>query len=148
MGRPVPVCRLLCRGDRYQRDVRCRARRSGAGHLVLVPVWLRLWIRDDLSGPAFQRFSPEGCNMNHRRAVSLRTGSWSLVTRISVYWPALPVLLILGSQASTAAAAGVSEVPCPPEAIAVEPGASIQAAVDRSGDGAVFCIKNGTHRIQ
>jgi parallel beta-helix repeat protein len=30
----------------------------------------------------------------------------------------------------------------------VEPGASIQAAVDRAGDGAAFCLKNGIHRMQ
>ena len=34
------------------------------------------------------------------------------------------------------------------DAIAVEPGASIQAAVDSAGDGAVFCLKNGMHRAQ
>jgi hypothetical protein len=56
--------------------------------------------------------------------------------------------LIPSSLASTAAATGVADVPCPPGAIEVEPGASVQAAVDRAGDGAVFCLKNGTHRVQ
>jgi parallel beta-helix repeat protein len=37
---------------------------------------------------------------------------------------------------------------CPRDAIAIEPGASIQAAVDRSGAGAAFCLKNGVHRAQ
>jgi hypothetical protein len=37
---------------------------------------------------------------------------------------------------------------CPFDAIAIEPGASIQAAVDRAGDGAGFCLKTGIHRAQ
>jgi hypothetical protein len=37
---------------------------------------------------------------------------------------------------------------CPLDATAIEPGASIQAAVDIVGDGGVFCIKNGVHRAQ
>jgi Right handed beta helix region len=50
--------------------------------------------------------------------------------------------------AATSAQSGVLDEPCPTATIAVEPGASIQAAVDRAGDGAAFCLKNGTHRIQ
>jgi hypothetical protein len=46
------------------------------------------------------------------------------------------------------AESGVIDEPCPPGAIAVEPGASIQAAVDRAGAGAAFCLKNGVHRMQ
>jgi Right handed beta helix region len=51
---------------------------------------------------------------------------------------------------STAAPAwsGVVNEPCPAGAIPIEPGASIQAAADRAGSGAAFCLKNGTHRIQ
>ena len=47
-----------------------------------------------------------------------------------------------------AAFAGVNSSSCPLDAIAVEPGNSIQAAVDRSGEGAVFCLKKGIHRAQ
>jgi hypothetical protein len=50
--------------------------------------------------------------------------------------------------AATSARSGVLDEPCPAATIAIEPGASIQAAVDRAGDGAAFCLKNGTHRIQ
>ena len=50
--------------------------------------------------------------------------------------------------AATSAQPGVLDDPCPSATIAIEPGASIQAAVDRAGDGAAFCLKNGTHRIQ
>lgn len=46
------------------------------------------------------------------------------------------------------ALARTTERPCLAGAIAIEPGASIQAAVDRAGDGAVFCLKNGIHRVQ
>jgi hypothetical protein len=49
---------------------------------------------------------------------------------------------------ATAAAQGVTDEPCPLGAIAVEPGASIQAAVDRAGEGAVFCLQAGIHRMQ
>jgi hypothetical protein len=62
------------------------------------------------------------------------------------------IILVLGLVAPAAlgmsSAPGVSDEPCPPGAIAVGPGASIQAAVDGAGDGAAFCLKNGLHRIQ
>jgi Right handed beta helix region len=80
---------------------------------------------------------------------SLKANLWPLATRLSVCWPVLSTLLILGSPATAAAAAaGVTDAPCPLGAIAVEPGASIQAAVDGAGDGAAFCLKNGVHRVQ
>ncbi len=37
---------------------------------------------------------------------------------------------------------------CPGDALPVEPGASIQMIVDRAGDGAAFCLKDGIHRGQ
>jgi hypothetical protein len=49
---------------------------------------------------------------------------------------------------ATAAAQGVIDEPCPLGAIVVVPGASIQAAVDRVSEGAVFCLKAGIHRMQ
>src|SRR4030088_976879 len=56
--------------------------------------------------------------------------------------------LLVPPVAAAADVGGVADEPCPPGAIAVEPGASIQAAVDRVGDGAAFCLKNGIHRMQ
>ena len=47
-----------------------------------------------------------------------------------------------------AALAGIDSSSCPLDAIAVEPGNSIQSAVDRAGVGAVFCLKKGIHRVQ
>lgn len=47
-----------------------------------------------------------------------------------------------------AANAGVNGSSCPLDAIAIEPGVLIQSAVDLAGDGAAFCLKNGTHRAQ
>ena len=44
--------------------------------------------------------------------------------------------------------AQVKDSSCPANAIAVGPGASIQAAVDRAGEGAVFCLKSGIYRAQ
>ncbi|WGR91209.1 right-handed parallel beta-helix repeat-containing protein [Bradyrhizobium sp. ISRA443] len=43
---------------------------------------------------------------------------------------------------------GVVDEPCPADAIPVLPGEPIQAAVDRAGAGAAFCLKNGVHRSQ
>jgi hypothetical protein len=46
------------------------------------------------------------------------------------------------------AIAGVVNSPCPDNAITVAPGDPIQATIDRAGAGAVFCLKNGIHRLQ
>lgn len=37
---------------------------------------------------------------------------------------------------------------CPDDATAIAPGASIQAAVERGGSGAIFCLRKGLHRAQ
>jgi hypothetical protein len=60
------------------------------------------------------------------------------------------VTLVLCSLSITAAAAivDIGSSSCPFNAVAVEPGKSIQAAVDRAGKGAVFCLKTGIHRAQ
>lgn len=50
--------------------------------------------------------------------------------------------------AATAAVVDVNSSACPFDAIAIEPGNSIQAAVDLAGEGAVFCLKKGVHRAQ
>ena len=50
--------------------------------------------------------------------------------------------------AAAAAFVDVNSSSCPFDAIAVEPGNSIQAAVDFAGEGAVFCLKKGIHRAQ
>lgn len=69
--------------------------------------------------------------------------------RVRQRWQALLILLLLSSPAMSAdAVMGVDDAPCPMGAIALEPGASIQAAVDSAGDGAVFCLKSGVHRMQ
>jgi Right handed beta helix region len=61
----------------------------------------------------------------------------------------LPILAVLALfVVATPALAGVIDEPCPPGAIALTPGVSIQAAVDRAGAGAAFCLKNGVHRMQ
>ena len=87
--------------------------------------------------------------MNFRQADSLWPEIASRGSRISICWSALSTLLILSFQATAAPSAPVvGDAPCPLGAIAVEPSASIQAAVDSAGDGAVFCLKNGMHRMQ
>jgi hypothetical protein len=50
--------------------------------------------------------------------------------------------------AAEAANSGVNGSSCPLNAIAIEPGALIQATVDLAGDGAALCLKNGIHRAQ
>jgi hypothetical protein len=49
---------------------------------------------------------------------------------------------------AAAAFVGVNNSSCPLDAIAIEPGSSIQAAVDSVGEGGVFCLKKGVHRAQ
>jgi parallel beta-helix repeat protein len=44
--------------------------------------------------------------------------------------------------------ARAAEAACPPDAVALSPGMSIQAAVEKAGPGASFCIKAGIHRLQ
>jgi parallel beta helix pectate lyase-like protein len=68
----------------------------------------------------------------------------SIVQRTGIATLALCGLLI----AAAAAFVDVNASSCPVDAIAVAPGSSIQAAVDLSGEGAVFCLKNGVHRVQ
>jgi parallel beta-helix repeat protein len=60
----------------------------------------------------------------------------------------LAILSLAAVSPATAADPGVTNRPCPTSAIPVPPGASVQDAVDRAGDGAAFCLKNGTHRMQ
>jgi hypothetical protein len=50
--------------------------------------------------------------------------------------------------AAAAALVNANGSSCPVDAIAVEPGTSIQATVDLSGEGAVFCLKKGVHTAQ
>jgi hypothetical protein len=58
-------------------------------------------------------------------------------------------LLLYGfALALDASAFGAQAASCPVGAIAVAPGASIQSAVDLSGDGALFCLRSGIHRAQ
>jgi parallel beta-helix repeat protein len=63
--------------------------------------------------------------------------------RFAVWMTALLCLL-----AATSAESGVLDDRCPASTIPIKPGESIQTAADQAGDGAAFCLKNGTHRIQ
>jgi len=67
-----------------------------------------------------------------------------IAVRLMVFWT-LPVSAL--PVAAAPATQGVTNEPCPPEAVVVEPGASIRAAVDRADEGAAFCLKNGVHRF-
>src|SRR2546430_2020393 len=78
------------------------------------------------------------------RAVMLLVGGRSADCLMTIALLAIVVLPVVAAPARP----GVADDPCPPDAIAVEPGASIQLAVDRAGDGAAFCLKNGIHRMQ
>ena len=69
-------------------------------------------------------------------------------SRVKVRTTLMGVLVLCGILIATETSFGRSGLGCPPDAIAVEPGASIQAAVDSAGDGATFCLKNGVHRAQ
>jgi hypothetical protein len=56
--------------------------------------------------------------------------------------------LAAGVPLAPAAKVGVQSTSCPRDAIAIEPGVSIQATVDRAREGAAFCLKKGIHRVQ
>src|SRR4051812_39953917 len=56
-----------------------------------------------------------------------------IAVRLMLFWT-LPVSALRGAAAP--ATQGVTNEPCPPGAVVVEPGASIQAAVDRGDEGA------------
>jgi hypothetical protein len=68
-----------------------------------------------------------------------------IAVRLMLLWT-LPVSAL--PVAAAPATQGVTNEPCPPGAVVVEPGASIQAALDRADEGAAFCLKNGVHRLQ
>ena len=60
----------------------------------------------------------------------------------------LGAALFAATALSVPIAQGPVDAPCPAGAIAVAPGNSIQAAVDRAGENATFCLENGLHRLQ
>jgi hypothetical protein len=63
---------------------------------------------------------------------------------LSICW----LTLLDGPAAAPSPLRGVADKPCPPGAIAVEAGSSVQDAVDRAAGNATFCLKNGVHRLQ
>jgi parallel beta-helix repeat protein len=80
----------------------------------------------------------------HRSILGRRT----LVSVLGL-WSLLIVALVVGLSLFVApTAVGVHNASCPRDAIAVEPGASIQAIVELADEGAAFCLKNGIHRAQ
>ena len=92
--------------------------------------------------------SPGRCAMNFEQLIRSGQGLGRSGAYSGMLVGALASSVILGSPATVAAAPAVSDAPCPLGAIAVEPGTSIQAAVDSAGAGAAFCLKNGMHRMQ
>lgn len=55
---------------------------------------------------------------------------------------------VLAASMATARGEPRLENLCPPGAVPVPSGASIQAAVDRSAEGTAFCLETGVHRLQ
>jgi hypothetical protein len=65
-------------------------------------------------------------------------------TSLATLWMTLP-----GCPAAVPSVApGVADKPCPSGSLAVEPDSSIQDALDRAGDNAAFCLRNGVYRLQ
>ena len=89
--------------------------------------------------------SAEGFIIDNGSMTSTLIDQWAAETRSRATGVAA-ALLMLWFLAAPASA--VADEPCPRGAIAVEPGASIQAAVNLAGEGAAFCLKNGVHRMQ
>lgn len=72
--------------------------------------------------------------------------SWTALAHAS----AIGLWLIVGAAPTDAepVVLGVTNVRCPAGAIDVAADASIEDAVERAGEGAVLCLKNGVHRLQ
>jgi Right handed beta helix region len=72
--------------------------------------------------------------------------TWSILARAS----AIGLCVVVGAARTDAepSIAGVMDAACPAGSIAVPAGASIEAAVERAGEGAAFCLKHGVHRLQ
>jgi hypothetical protein len=80
----------------------------------------------------------------HRNVLARRT----LVCVLGLCSLLIVALVVVRSPLVAPATVGVHNASCPRDAIAVEPGASIEATVELADDGAVFCLKNGIHRAQ
>lgn len=80
-----------------------------------------------------------------------RTGPPRLTTWrdwLAVTLPATLCATLAGVTAAQAQATGSSATNCPPGAIVVASGQSIQARVDAAGPSAQFCLERGTYRLQ
>jgi hypothetical protein len=71
---------------------------------------------------------------------------WKALAHASVI--GLCVMVSVARTGAEPVGSGVANVRCPAGAIDVAAGASIEDAVERAGEGAVFCLKNGVHRLQ
>jgi hypothetical protein len=69
-------------------------------------------------------------------------------TRRAMAATVLVSLLLGGLSVGHVVGRGDGGSACPHEAVSIEPGESIQAAVNLAGDGATFCLRNGVHRGQ
>src|SRR5262249_23133458 len=125
---PLPTRRSsAARRDRMAFDLRCQR--------MLEMHW------ESLFPPAPRRLRPVDRRSSRRMPMLLTAGA------------TLIVLAVLSSQTSSQPAdakpaAKEAETACPPDAVALSPGMSIQAAVEKARPGASFCIKAGVHRLQ
>ncbi|MGE0751285.1 MAG: right-handed parallel beta-helix repeat-containing protein [Variibacter sp.] len=69
------------------------------------------------------------------------TGAWPHGVVSSLLIPALLLVTMPSCRAD-------DNLHCPPGALAIAPGQSLQAAVDAGAAGASFCLKKGVHRLQ
>jgi hypothetical protein len=86
----------------------------------------------------------------HGWMMAWNRSAWVRPTLLSVFSVCvLAIMAFVGGVPFVApATVGVQSASCPRGAIAIEPGASIEAAVEGAADRAVFCLKNGIHRAQ
>jgi Right handed beta helix region len=75
---------------------------------------------------------------------------WRKVRNIGkgVSYALLGVFLVLPYRSVAQGAHKASALACPPDAIRIRPGLSIQAAVEHAGDGATLCLESGIYRAQ
>jgi Right handed beta helix region/O-Antigen ligase len=95
-----------------------------------------------------QTFMPTRPDSGTRRNQPIGSSLSSSFTVATVAILALGILSFVALPPAKAADPGVTNRPCPPGATPVTPGTSIQNAVDGAADGAAFCLRNGTHRMQ
>ena len=71
-----------------------------------------------------------------------------VLMRVGHFIAPLTLFSVLAAETAMSSTRGPLNQACPAGAIQLTPGVNIQAAVERAGVGARFCLKSGVHRLQ